>query len=93
MGIHWAAKILLENFLYIVLLFSLQIYLCNKKNNYIGLVLPIGYFCYSIYLLFQVLSSNSFSDANIEIQILGAFVSPNINTVLLLLIYYFKKSR
>lgn len=72
-----------------VILFTLQFYLCGRKKKWTGLILPVICFFNSIYTLIKTLTMGTLSNYSIVIQILITFIVPNINTIVLLLIYYF----
>ena len=88
-----AGKMLLGNLIYLIALFALQFYLCGKQNKWLGLLLPGVFFLYSLYLLAQMFLLHALPDYGVMLRIFVAFISPNINTVILLLIYYFSRKK
>lgn len=79
-------------FVRLIILFGLQIFLCRCRNKWFGLVLPAFYLGQSVYFLAQTIISGILAEYGLLGQILFAFVLPNVNTVVLLLIYYFTRS-
>lgn len=89
----FAATTLLGNMISLIVLFALQFYLCSKQNRWLGLILPGGFFIYSVYLLMRTFMLQLLPECSIMMRILVAFISPNINTALLLLIYRFARRK
>ena len=75
----------------LIILFGLQIFLCRCKNKWLGLILPAIYMGQSVYMLARTLTLGLLVEYGLLGQIVFAFLLPNINTVVLLLIYYFAK--
>lgn len=89
----FAATTLLGNLIYLIVLFALQFYLCSKQTPWLGLILPGGFFIYSVYLLARTFMLQLLPEYSVMMRIFVAFISPNINTILLLLIYYFSRRK
>ncbi len=87
----FAATTLFGNLIFLIVLFALQFYLCSKQNQWLGLILPSGFFIYSVYLLARTFMLQLLLEYSIIMRIFAAFISPNINTILLLLIYCFSR--
>ena len=87
------AASLFQDLLFLILLYAVQFYLCSRKNPWMGLILPGSYFVYSLYLLIRVFVLHPMQEYSVLLRMLGAFISPNLNTVVLLLIYYFSRKK
>lgn len=73
-------------FLFFMGLVLLQIFLCKIENNWIGLILPILTFVFSLFCVWNLAKINNIS------QMFKSFVSvlliANIPTVIMLAIYF-----
>ena len=78
-------------FIRLAILFGLQIFLCRRKNKWFGMILPAFYFGQSVYLLARTIMQGILVEYGLLGQIAFAFLLPNLNTVVLLLIYYFAR--
>lgn len=91
MSDNYVLSTILGNVIQIILLFTLQFYLCGRTKKWLGFVLPAYYFAISVHTLIRTLTAGLLLDYGMIYRIVIAFILPNITTGLLLLIYYFRK--
>lgn len=72
----------------LVIVYFIQFFLSTRNNRFLGLILPAYYFISSIVLLINSFSNTYFVEMDRLFHIYLAFIIPNVNTVLFLLIYF-----
>ena len=70
-------------FIRLAILFGLQIFLCRRKNKWLGMILPTFYFGQSVYLLARTIMQGILVEYGLLAQIAFAFLLPNLNLSLI----------
>lgn len=81
----------LESVIYMIILFTLQFFLVSRKNKYWGLILPGIFFIWSIVSAVHAVFAEAFF-GNVWISVLLVFLISNIETLLLFIIYYYRRN-
>lgn len=72
----------------------LQIFFAKKKSNWLGLILPIGTFLYSIYFLVADVLNGQNNRLENFLSLTVTFIACNIPTFILTVIYFvYRKKR
>ena len=66
----------------------LQIFLSRKSNRWLGLILPVVCFAYSLLMIFGIAAYNGMTGKDITILIASTLFISNIPTLILLAVYF-----
>lgn len=70
------------------LVLFLQVFLSKMKNRWLGLILPILSFIYSLFMVLGIAVFDTMGKGQILMSVISTFLISNIPTIVLLAIYY-----